>query len=58
VTIPGTKIDLDLEKGTVSYLSAEDELLAGPFHFKSLGAVTQELIVLGGLEEWVKQQLM
>ena len=54
VAIPGTKVSLDLVNGNLEYRSASGTALADLMAFKNLGAVTQELIVLGGLEAWVR----
>jgi len=57
VAIPGTKVSLDLVNGNLEYKEEDGAALSDPMAFKSLGAVTQELIVLGGLEAWVRAQL-
>lgn len=57
VVINGTRVFLDLVKGNLEHKAEDGTALAAPMAFKSLGAVTQELIVLGGLEAWVRKQL-
>ena len=48
--IPGDDIEADFTTGTLTFRSA-------PFRFPPLGEVPQALVVAGGAERWVREQL-
>eukprot|EP00040_Diaphanoeca_grandis_P006784 m.38620 g.38620 ORF g.38620 m.38620 type:complete len:98 (+) comp17966_c0_seq3:99-392(+) len=54
--VPGLTLDVDYSKGTVTIGGAKadtEQVVA----FNGLGPVCQDIVVAGGLEKWIQQQL-
>jgi homoaconitate hydratase len=55
--IPDSRLTLNLEKGELFQCDDAGNALGDAMSFQSFGSVIQELIVVGGLENWIKAQL-